>query len=214
MSGWRGYENAEGMRVEQVFAAAGVWNTLVWSHDGSMLAFNAAIDGPSADLYVYHTSDGSVVQLTDGLSQSVNPVFSPDDRYILQGAVESLHWGYSGAGYDYLNIWAVRSDDGGVHKLYDKEFYGYEHVLGWRTDYEYVAVSEDLWCSFSDLRVVDFHTGDSRTVFRGSHNQSAFASGWDKVLLYRLTIWAVSAAKEPWKVGCICWRLPVVIKPR
>ena len=172
------------VQLEQIFAAAGVWNNIAWSHDGEMLAFNAAIDGPSTDLYVYHTSDGSIVRLTDGPSQSVDPVFSPDDRFILHGAVGSLNWGFSGAGYDNLNVWAARADDSGVTKVYDKEFYGFEHVLGWTSDTEYIAVSSNLWCGWSDVRIVDLMDGVQETVFTDAHDKSVFAPDWNQILLY------------------------------
>jgi hypothetical protein len=184
MSGIRWYETEDGTRVDQIFAAAGVWIHMTWSHDGEMLAFNAAIDGPSTDLYVYHTSDGSIVRLTDGPSESVDPVFSPDDRFILQGGVSSLNWGAFGGGYDYLNLWAVRADDSGVTKVFDKEFYGFEHVLGWRSNTEFINVSSDLYCQFTDLRIVDLVKGVQETLFAGAHNQSAYAPGPDKILLY------------------------------
>ena len=180
-----GFVNTVGTRaVDQVFAATGVWNNLTWSHDGTMLAFNAAIDGPSADLYVYHTSDGSVVRLTSGGSQSVDPVFTPDDQYIVHGAVATLNYGASGGGYDYLHIWAARSNGEGVHKVSDRQIYGYEHVLGWLSDSEYLAASSEAWCLSFDLRVIDVHDGEGEMLLSGNHNLSVFAPERDQVLFY------------------------------
>jgi hypothetical protein len=174
----------EGMPVEQIFAAAGVWNEMAWSHDGTKLAFNAAIDGPSVDLYLYNTKDNSVTRLTDGPSHSVKPVFTLDDKYILHGAVDTLYWGFSGAGYEYLHVWAARSDNGGVHKVFNHPFYGHEHILGWLSDTEYVAASWEDWCYFFDVRVVDIHDGLRYTIYSGHHAQSAYAPGPGKLLFY------------------------------
>ncbi len=177
MAGVWGYQTQDGLPVDQVFAAVGVWNEMAWSHDGTMLAFNAAIDGESADLYLYNTGDGSLLRLTDGPSQSVMPVFSPDDAFIVHGAVETLNYNTSGYGYDYLNVWAARSDGGGVDLVYNREFYGIETVLGWLSDTEYLAASDDAFCGSYDVRVVDVNEGVRYDLAVGVHNHNALGAG-------------------------------------
>ena len=51
--------------------------------DGRLLAFIGASNGPTADLYLYDTQTREITQLTDGPSQAVLPVWSPDGQYIL-----------------------------------------------------------------------------------------------------------------------------------
>ena len=167
--------------IEQIFAAIGLWNEIKWSHDGSMLAFNAALDGPSADLYLYDSKSLEITRLTDGPSQSVHPEFTPDDEYIVHGAVESLNWGYSGAGYNYLNAWAAKTDDTNVIKLFDHEFYGWETVVGWLTDTEYLAASWENWCYYFDLRVMDIFEGEQRNLYNGNFSTVAFGASPDKI---------------------------------
>jgi hypothetical protein len=171
------------MTAEQVWAAVGIWNTMAWSSDGTMLAFNAAFEGPSADLYVYSTLDGSITRLTDGPSQSVDPVWSPDDAFILHGAAEKLNYGYSGAGYDMLHVWAARPDDSGVEKVFDHEFYGYESVLGWLDDTRYLADSGEIFCGNFDLREIDIFEGVVRSLHSGHYVYRAYAPGHAKTLL-------------------------------
>jgi len=171
------------MTAEQVWAAVGIWNTMAWSSDGTMLAFNAAIDGPSADLYVYSTLDGSITRLTDGPSQSVDPIWSPDDAFILHGAADKLNYRYSGAGYDMLHVWAARPDDSGVEKVFDHEFYGYERVLGWLDDSRYLADSEELNCGNFDLREIDIFEGVVRSLHSGHYRFRAYAPGYKRTLL-------------------------------
>jgi hypothetical protein len=161
--------------AEQVWAAVGVWNKLAWSSDGTMLAFNAAIDGSSADLYVYSTLDGSITRLTDGPSQSADPIWSPDDAFILHSAAEKLNYRYSGAGYDMLHVWAARPDDSGVEKVFDHEFYGFEHVLGWLDDTRYLGDSEEIYCGHFDLREIDIFEGVVRTLHTGYYWYRAYA---------------------------------------
>ncbi len=91
------------------WAAVAACNEMAWSTDGR-LAFNAAFEGPSADLYVYSPAEDRLLRLTSGPTQSVGPVWSPDNQYILHGGVERLYHEYSGAGYDYAAFWAARAD--------------------------------------------------------------------------------------------------------
>jgi hypothetical protein len=169
--------------AEQVWAAVGVWNTMAWSSDGTMLAFNAAIDGPSADLYVYSTVDGSITRLTDGPSQSVDPVWSPDDAFILHGAAVKLNYGYSGAGYDMLHVWAARPDESGVERVFDHEFYGYERFISWLSDTRYLADSEEVFCGHFDLREIDIFEGVVRSLHSGHYEHRAYSPLLRKTLL-------------------------------
>jgi hypothetical protein len=171
------------MTAEQVYAAVGVWNTLAWSSDGTMLAFNAAIDGPSADLYVYSILDGSIIRLTDGPSQSADLIWSPDDAFILHSAAEKLNYGYSGAGYDMLHVWAARPDGSGVEKVFDHEFYGYERVLGWLDDTRYLGDSEEVFCGHFDLREIDIFEGVVRSLHAGHYAFRAYAPSHARTLL-------------------------------
>jgi hypothetical protein len=171
------------INAEQVWAAVGVWNTMAWSSDGTMLAFNASIDGPSADLYVYSILDGSITRLTDGPSQSVDPVWSPDDAFILHGAAVKLNWGYSGAGYDMLHVWAARPDESGVEKVFDHEFYGYERFIQWLDDTRYLADSEEAFCGHFDLREIDIFDGVVRNLHAGHYEYHAYAPSQQQTLL-------------------------------
>ena len=129
--------------ADQVWAAVGIRNHPAWSPDGRWLAFNAAIDGPSADVYVYDTSTNSIERLTDGPDQSVDLVWSPDSAYIVHGVADSLYYGYSGLGYGMLSAWAAPPDpDKPVLHLYDHVFHGYEYILGWLEDSRYLGI---LW---------------------------------------------------------------------
>jgi hypothetical protein len=62
----------DGEALDQVWAAVGLLNQLAWSSDGRLLAFNTAIDGPSADVYLYDTTTGEIGRLTNGPDQSTD----------------------------------------------------------------------------------------------------------------------------------------------
>jgi hypothetical protein len=165
--------------ADQVWAAVGAWNRPAWSPDGRWLAFNAAIDGPSADVYVYDTSTNTIDRLTDGPDQSVDLAWSPGSAYIVHGVADSLYYGYSGLGYGMLSAWAAPPDpDKPVLHLYDHVFHGYEYILGWLGDSRYLGDSLDGDslgnCGYSGLRTVDIQKGPGPSLLSGSYSLRAF----------------------------------------
>ena len=182
LTGQTDYDSLEGearSAADQVWAAVGVWNRPAWSPDGRWLAFNAAIDGPSADVYVYDTSNDTIERLTDGPDQSVDLAWSPDGAYIVHGVADSLYYGYSGLGYGMISAWAAPPDpDKPVQHLYDHVFHGYEYILGWLGDSRYLGDSLDGDslgnCGYSGLRTVDIPKGPGPNLLAGSYSQRAF----------------------------------------
>ena len=68
-------------------------DTLKWSPDGRYLAFIAAIDGPSSDVYSYDLQTGQINRLTDGPNQAANLSWSPDSKWIVHEEVEEFRHG-------------------------------------------------------------------------------------------------------------------------
>jgi len=168
-----------GEEPEQVWAAVGALNNLAWSPDARWLAFNAAIDGPSADVYVYDTSTEKIERLTDGPNQSTDLVWSPDGAYVVHNVVDSLYYRYSGLGYGMLGAWAAPPDPASSPiRLYDHVFHGFEEVLGWLDDSRYLGDSldgESLGnCGFFNLRTVDIQDGEGPVLFAGNYSWRAF----------------------------------------
>jgi hypothetical protein len=176
------YESLEGeaqSAADQVWAAVGALNSLAWSPDARWLAFNAAIDGPSADVYVYDTSTERIERLTDGPNQSTDLVWSPDGSYVVHNVVDTLYYGYSGIGYGMLGAWAAVPDTGKpAIPLYDHAFLGFEHILGWLDDSRYLGDSFDGDslgnCGHFNLRAVSMADGEGPVLFAGNYSWRAF----------------------------------------
>ncbi len=69
------------LEVEDVYLVLhgeGFLDTLAWSPDGRFLAYVAATDGPSADIYVYDTQTSEVRRITDGPNQPELLGWSPE----------------------------------------------------------------------------------------------------------------------------------------
>jgi len=125
-----------------------------WSNDGKLLAFFAAIEGPTSDLYVYSPAEDSITRLTSGPSQGFHPVWSPDDEYIAHVGAGSFG---SGAGYDIQGIWAAKVDGSKVVPFEFPENTGDERIIGWLDDvtflgYSWYALHENYYLRFNNIR--------------------------------------------------------------
>jgi WD40 repeat protein len=98
-----------------------------WSPDGQRLAFVAALDGPSSDLYVYDVSKTTARRVTSGPNQMASLSWSPDGQWIAHQAVESFG---SGAGWSMGAVWTVTPDGRRLNKLYAPRSGG-EIFVGW-----------------------------------------------------------------------------------
>ncbi|HSD83506.1 MAG TPA: hypothetical protein VLG46_06595 [Anaerolineae bacterium] len=150
--------SAPGERTDAVEASIAVVDndhTLAWSPDGRYLAFIAAIDGPSSDLYSYDRETGQVNRLTDGLNQAARLFWSPDSQWIIHEEVISFG---TGAGWNVKAVWAAAPDGSGNRKLYDVEHSGDEIFVDWVTPKSFRVYS---WTPIGlrNIRLVDLDTG-------------------------------------------------------
>jgi hypothetical protein len=135
-------------------------DTLKWSPDGRYLAFIAAIDGPSSDVYSYDRETGQINRLTDGLNQAARLFWSPDSQWIVHEEVENFG---TGAGWSVKAVWAAAPDGNTTRKLYDTEWSGDEVFVEWITPEKFLVYS---WTEvgWRDVRVVDLNTGEAQRI--------------------------------------------------
>lgn len=97
------------------FALTGLWFKPRWSPDGRYLAFTAALDQPSTDVYMYDTRSGTISRRTDEPQEVMLLGWSPDGRWILYG--ETNQYGPFRSGYVTRHVRAVSLTDGEVREL-------------------------------------------------------------------------------------------------
>ncbi len=170
-------------QAKDVFATVGPYNRPVWSPDGRKLAFNAAIDGDSSDLYVYDVEAGTRTRLTSGPTQSLEPAWSPDGSTIVQGGAVETSWEKSGYGHGMDAVWAVLADGSGVRRLFKSEIWGYENTLGWITDTIVVVDTLESYCPYTNLRTIDVETGETEVHWPNGYILRAFDSATNTVLI-------------------------------
>jgi hypothetical protein len=152
-----GDRNAE---VEAGIAVIENDRTLAWSPDGRYLAFIAAIDGPSSDLYSYDRESRQINRLTDGSNQAARLFWSPDSQWIIHEEVESFG---TGAGWNVKAVWAAAPDGSGNRKLYDTEFSGDEVFVDWVSPDTFLVYS---WTpiGLQNIRLVNLGTGEAQRI--------------------------------------------------
>lgn len=142
------------------------YESVAWQPgDGRLLAFVAAIDGPTADLYLYDTQTKEISRLTDGPSQAVLPIFSPDGRYILHYGVSWVPpFGGAIVGHNQLDgVWAVDVSNGEIITLPKPESVA-PHFVGWQDESHYITYDSSEDCGPQNLRSVDVVSGESISI--------------------------------------------------
>ena len=142
------------------------YGSLAWQPgEGRLLAFTGAMNGPTADLYLYDTRSGEIKQLTDGPSQAILPEWSPDGQYILHYGVSWVPpFGGAIVGHNQLNgVWSVRVSDGEVITL-PKPKGILPNFVGWQNDTRYITYDSDEKCYARNLRSVDVVSGQTEPI--------------------------------------------------
>lgn len=75
--------NEEGTRAFDTLRAVTREDGLAWSPDGRYLAFTAALNVTSSDLYLWDTTTGSIERLNGLYSHSASPFWSPSGNWLI-----------------------------------------------------------------------------------------------------------------------------------
>ena len=122
--------------VEAVTAVA-LDGSAAWSPSGQQLAFVAALDAPSSDLYLYDSVTDRSSRVSRGPNQIASLSWSPDGTWIAHQAVETFG---SGAGWEVGAVWTISPDGQTLHRLYAPESSG-EVFVGWSSGGSLVSYS-------------------------------------------------------------------------
>ncbi len=133
---------------DRAFASYAILDTpnLAWQPgEGRFLAFIGAIEGPTADLYLLDIQTREITQLTDGLSQAIMPVWSPNGTFILHYGVSWVPpFGGAIVGPTRMDgAWAVRVADEAVLPMPTPATL-WPDFITWIDDGHYLSCDEDI----------------------------------------------------------------------
>ena len=139
---------------------------LSWSPDGRLLAFVAAMDGPSADIYIYDTATDETRRLTDGPNQSYLLGWSPDSRWVMHQEISDFHLGPHDMAYEVHGLWATAADGSGSRLMAAEKSPMF--IAEWLSPTQFAAkhypVEDEQSFSFT---LVDLDAAQEKTLYPG-----------------------------------------------
>jgi hypothetical protein len=154
---------------------------MVWSPDGSRLAYLNIPEGKKTRLMLYDTVTKTSTVLSQVAEDVVAPVWSPDGEWILYQTID----GFKPQGLPAVtSMHAVRSDGSEDHLLYQPSSLR-ETVLGW-SDREIFVVESAIERGNRDLRLVSIKDGSSLSLNPGLVKNAGW-NGSTKTAMYLLT---------------------------
>jgi hypothetical protein len=128
-----------------------------WSPDGTKLAFIGAMDGPSADVYLYDLNTRSISRVSTDPAHDFSPSWSPDGNHLLFFSADGFG---TGAGLAMNGVWSADGNGSNVTLLYQPTSSG-EEMLGWRDNETAVLQSWNPVNGLSDLRLYNVTTKET-----------------------------------------------------
>ena len=144
--------------------------SLSWSPNGNYLAFIGAINGPSADLYVYEAFTGNFTRLTTGENRADAPQWSPDGKWVIHEEHTNLPEMCGN-----LDFWAVKFDASEIRKLISDGCN--PTILEWLDNDRFLSI--DRGNGDRDLRVVNIPLAESILLSPSIGIPSREGVAWD-----------------------------------
>jgi WD40 repeat protein len=165
-----GREGTLGDPAFEAFGAIQFDHSLAWSPDGTRLAFIAARDGDSADVYLFNPTDTSVSRLSDEDGHAADLHWSPDGQILQYVSVNAFG---TGAGFDMEGLWIYDFRIRAPQLLQVLDSDG-ENFLAWTDNSHFLINSWSLPCESYNLRLVNADRLLSQTIVEGSFSGIAY----------------------------------------
>ena len=161
----------DGIQPQMTLQAVQQPHPVSWTRDGQIAVFSAALDGASADLYLYRPEGGSLTRLNQRFQQDFSPLWSPDQDWIVFQEVNS---------YATISTWkismvgALSMPNGAITRyLHIPRDTGYwERYVGWMSAL-YLLSYTPTESGALDLRLSNVSAGKPRVIFDGAFAEAA-----------------------------------------
>lgn len=166
-----GEEGAPSDPSFEAFVAMQSIGSLAWSPDGSQLAFVAARDGDSADVYLFNRSDNSVIRLTEEAGHASGLHWSPDGQFLQYLSIFTFG---TGAGATMEALWVYEFQSNQAQRLETLESNG-EDFLTWVDNEHFLINSWGRLCGGAyNLRIVDVTSFEQQVIVEGGFTAIAY----------------------------------------
>ncbi len=155
----------------EALRAVGEQTSYAWSPDGTRLAFGGVMDGPSADIYLYDVTSGTISRVSQDPAQNFAPSWSPDGTHLLYMAAESFG---TGAGGTMSGVWMADSEGANPTELFATNSAG-EEVEGWLDDSTVLLATWAQPCGLQRLRFYDLNTHKETVLNEDCFNSASAA---------------------------------------
>jgi Tol biopolymer transport system component len=162
------------------------YDNVTWQPgSGRFLAFVAAINGPTADLYIYDSQSREIIQLSDSQSHEIHPRWSPDGNYLLfYGVSWTPPFGASVTDPNYLDgVWSARVSDGKITSLPTPEKIP-PNFVDWQDNLHFLTFDSNDECYAQNLHSVNVETGEINSVMDFSFYSQIARSPENGALLF------------------------------
>jgi hypothetical protein len=166
--------------------------SFAWSPGGRYLAYIAATEGPSGDVYVYDTQDRSTKHLTTGSGQAALLSWSPDGAWIVHLAVRTF---CCGAGWNVEAMWAADPTGDTIEQVTSGG--GMFFIQKWLGGQSFIMTRWTAAFGLEDLFLVDIPSQRSTLFLDAPLQEYAFNASGDVVALYLDTIGAENYGVAP-----------------
>ncbi|MBW6473450.1 MAG: zinc-ribbon domain-containing protein [Anaerolineaceae bacterium] len=156
-----GMEGTHGDPSFEAFGAMQSIGSLAWSPDGTHLAFIAARDGDSADVYIFSRSDSSVTRLSQEAGHASDLHWSPDGQFLQYLSIFTFG---TGAGATMEALWVYEFQSNQAQLLETLESNG-EDFLAWTDNSHFLINSWGRLCGGAyNLRIVDATSFEQQVI--------------------------------------------------
>jgi hypothetical protein len=166
-----GMNDTHGDPAFEAFGAIQYTDSFSWSPDGTRLAFIAARDGDSADVYLFTTMDSSISRLSDEAGHATALHWSPDGQLLQYVSVNTFG---TGAGFDMEGLWVYNFTGKEAQLLESLESNG-EEFLAWEDNSRFWINSSSLTCGGAfNLRIVDAISSGQQVIVDQGFTAAAY----------------------------------------
>jgi hypothetical protein len=166
-----GVEGTHGDPSFEAYGAMQSIGSLAWSPDGTQLAFIAARDGDSADVYLFNRSDNSVTRLTEEAGHASALNWSPDGQFL---EYLSIYTFGTGAGAEMAGLWVYDFQIKQAILLESLESNG-EDFIAWMDNNRFLINSWGHLCGGAyNLRIVDATSLEQQVIVEEGFSAVAY----------------------------------------